>query len=72
MVFITIGVTRRSRVAFVMQHYLGGMNAVMEENIAGIRVVQAFVRADDTVHSLRLRMPPTGVRAPKADIITAT
>ena len=72
MVFITIGVTRRSRVAFrEVQHYLGGMNAVMEENIAGIRVVQAFARADDTVAQFEAQNAANRRSGTKADIITA-
>ncbi len=47
MVYITGLITRRSRVAFrEVQANLGMMNAVMEENIAGIRVVKAFARAE--------------------------
>ncbi len=56
MVYITTLVTRRSRVAFrEVQRNLGVMNAVMEENIAGIRVVKAFARAEDTYRPIRSR-----------------
>ena len=49
MLLITTIITRRSRVAFrEVQFNLGALNAVSEENIAGLRVVQAFARADET------------------------
>ena len=58
MVLITSLVTRRSRVAFrQVQRNLGAMNAVMEENIAGIRVVKAFARAAETTASKRPARP---------------
>jgi ATP-binding cassette, subfamily B, multidrug efflux pump len=64
MLYITSLVTRRSRVAFrQVQRNLGTMNAVMEENIAGIRVVKAFARASDTVAQFEQPMPPTAKRA---------
>ena len=72
MVLITGQVTRRSRIAFrEVQSNLGTMNAVMEENIAGIRVVQAFARASDTVaqfEGVNAAIRQSGI---KADIITA-
>jgi len=72
MVYITSVVTKRSRIAFrEVQRNLGAMNAVMEENIAGIRVVKAFARAEDTIaqfESVNLENRKSGV---KADIITA-
>ena len=47
MLYITAEVTRRSRVAFrSVQRNLGALNAVMEENISGARVVQAFAREE--------------------------
>ncbi len=72
MVFITSVVTRRSRLAFrEVQRYLGGMNAVMEENLAGIRVVQAFARAEDTVAQFERANAANRQAGVKADIITA-
>ena len=72
MVLITGQVTRRSRVAFrEVQYNLGAMNAVMEENIAGIRVVQAFARASDTVAQFEGVNDTNRQSGIKADIITA-
>ena len=72
MVFITGMVTRRSRVAFrEVQRNLGTMNAVMEENIAGIRVVKAFARAEDTVAQFEGANAANRKSGIKADIITA-
>lgn len=47
------------------------MNAVMEENIAGIRVVKAFARAEDTVAQFRTANAANRKSGVKADIITA-
>jgi ATP-binding cassette subfamily B multidrug efflux pump len=72
MVYITGLVTRRSRVAFrEVQRNLGTMNAVMEENIAGIRVVKAFARAQDTVAQFEAANAQNRQVGVKADIITA-
>jgi ATP-binding cassette subfamily B multidrug efflux pump len=72
MVYITGLVTRRSRVAFrEVQRNLGTMNAVMEENIAGIRVVKAFARAEDTVAQFEEANAANRKSGIKADIITA-
>jgi ATP-binding cassette subfamily B protein len=72
MVYITGLITRRSRVAFrAVQRNLGVMNAVMEENIAGIRVVKAFARASDTVAQFEAANEQNRVAGVKADIITA-
>jgi ATP-binding cassette subfamily B multidrug efflux pump len=72
MVLITSAITRRSRLAFRdVQRYLGGMNAVMEENLAGIRVVQAFARAEDTVAQFERANAANRQAGVKADIITA-
>ncbi|MCB0099304.1 MAG: ABC transporter ATP-binding protein, partial [Caldilineaceae bacterium] len=72
MLWITALVTKRSRVAFrQVQRNLGNMNGVMEENIAGIRVVKAFAREADTLEKFTeasLAYRKVGV---KADIITA-
>jgi ATP-binding cassette subfamily B multidrug efflux pump len=72
MLFITGQVTRRSRVAFrEVQHNLGAMNAVMEENIAGIRVAQAFARASDTMAQFEAVNDLNRQSGTRADIITA-
>ena len=72
MVLITGQVTRRSRIAFrEVQSNLGTMNAVMEENLAGIRVVQAFARASDTVAQFEGVNAANRQSGIKADIITA-
>jgi ATP-binding cassette, subfamily B, multidrug efflux pump len=72
MLFITGQVTRRSRVAFrQVQRNLGTMNAVMEENIAGIRVVQAFARARETVAQFEVANDANRRSGTTADIITA-
>jgi ATP-binding cassette subfamily B protein len=72
MLYITMLVTRRSRVAFrEVQQYLGSMNAVMEENISGIRVVQAFARASDTLAQFEVVNGLNRRSGTKADIITA-
>jgi ATP-binding cassette subfamily B protein len=72
MVFITGVVTRRSRAAFrEVQQNLGAMNAVMEENIAGIRVVKAFARAEDTIAQFETVNAENRRSGIKADIITA-
>jgi ATP-binding cassette subfamily B protein len=72
MSYATTLVTRRSRVAFrEVQRNLGTMNAVMEENLAGIRVVQAFARAEDTVAQFERANARNRQSGVKADIITA-
>jgi ATP-binding cassette subfamily B protein len=72
MVYFTTLVTRRSRVAFrEVQRNLGAMNAVMEENIAGIRVVKAFARAEDTISQFQTANAANRKSGVKADIITA-
>jgi len=72
MLFITRLVTARSRVAFrEVQQNLGMMNAVMEENIAGIRVVKAFARSADTVQQFQVVNEANRQSGIKADIIIA-
>jgi ABC-type multidrug transport system fused ATPase/permease subunit len=72
MVYFTTLVTRRSRVAFrEVQRNLGTLNAVMEENIAGIRVVKAFARAEDTIAQFQVANAANRSSGVKADIITA-
>jgi ATP-binding cassette subfamily B protein len=72
MLLITTLVTRRSRAAFrQVQRNLGDMNAIMEENIAGIRVVQAFARASDTKAQFEAANAANRQAGMVADIITA-
>jgi ATP-binding cassette subfamily B multidrug efflux pump len=72
MVTTTGVITRRSRVAFRdVQRNLGSMNAVMEENIAGIRVVKAFARAEDTIAQFEAANAANRKSGVKADIITS-
>jgi ATP-binding cassette subfamily B protein len=72
MVYITTLVTRRSRVAFrEVQRNLGNMNAVMEENIAGIRVVKAFARTEDTITQFKVANKANRESGVQADIISA-
>jgi ATP-binding cassette subfamily B multidrug efflux pump len=48
--FITGAIASRSRVAFRdVQRSLGALNAFAEENISGVRVVQAFAREAETI-----------------------
>ena len=72
MLYITGEVTRRSRAAFrTVQRNLGALNAVMEENIAGARVVQAFAREKEVYaafHEVNSTYRKAGMTA---DIITA-
>ena len=72
MLYITTEVTRRSRAAFrTVQRNLGVLNAVMEENIAGARVVQAFAREKEVYadfHEVNSIYRKAGMTA---DIITA-
>ena len=72
MMFITGQVTKRSRVAFrEVQGNLGAMNAVMEENINGLRVVQAFARSSDTQQQFAVVNDANRQSGTRADIITA-
>ena len=72
MLLITGAVTRLSRKAFrTVQRELGNLNSVMEENIAGIRVVKAFARETATFDQFvesNAAYRQAGIRA---DIITA-
>jgi ATP-binding cassette subfamily B protein len=73
MLFITGQITRRSRIAFrAVQHNLGTLNAVMEENISGIRVVQAFAREADTLAEFEAVNAANRQASIRADIITAS
>ena len=72
MLYITGQITRRSRTAFrAVQHNLGILNAVMEESIAGIRVVQAFARESDTIDEFMVVNAANRDSGIKAEIITA-
>jgi len=72
MLYITGAVTRRSRKAFrEVQRNLGSLNSVMEENIAGIRVVKAFAREEDTFEQFVESNAAYREVGTQADIITA-
>ncbi|HRW06947.1 MAG TPA: ABC transporter ATP-binding protein, partial [Caldilineaceae bacterium] len=72
MLWITGWVTKRSRIAFrQVQRNLGMMNAVMEENIAGIRIVKAFTREADTLAQFSEASAAYRKVGVRADIITA-
>ena len=64
--------TRYSRKAFrQVQANLGTLNAVMEENIAGVRVVKAFAREEETIAQFETINADNRQVGIKADIITA-
>jgi ATP-binding cassette subfamily B protein len=72
MLYITVTVTRYSRKAFrQVQASLGTLNAVMEENIAGVRVVKAFAREEETIAQFEAISAENRQVGTKADIITA-
>ncbi|GIV76217.1 MAG: multidrug ABC transporter ATP-binding protein [Litorilinea sp.] len=72
MLYITTLVTRYSRRAFRnVQRNLGGLNAIMEENIAGIRAVKAFAREEAAIAKFREANAANRAAGIKADIITA-
>jgi ATP-binding cassette subfamily B protein len=72
MLWITGEVTRRSRQSFRnVQRHLGSLNAVMEENIAGIRVVKAFAREADVVDKFSVANAASRDAGIKADVIIA-
>ena len=72
MLYITGQVTKRSRVAFrKVQANLGVLNSVMEENIAGLRVVKAFARESDTYDQFVAVNADYRAAGTQADIITA-
>ncbi len=72
MLYITGQVTRYSRRAFrQVQRNLGALNAIMEENISGIRVIKTFAREEDSVAEfveVNRAYRKVGIQA---DIITA-
>ncbi|MBN1565299.1 MAG: ABC transporter ATP-binding protein, partial [Anaerolineae bacterium] len=72
MLYITTQITQRSRKAFRnVQRNLGALNSVMEENIAGVRVVKAFAREADTFEQFRAANAEYRQSGIRADIITA-
>lgn len=72
MLYITGQITQRSRTAFrAVQRNLGTLNAVMEESIAGIRVVQAFARESDTIDEFKVVNAANRDSGIRAEIITA-
>jgi ATP-binding cassette subfamily B protein len=72
MLWITGEVTRRSRVLFRnVQRNLGSLNANMEENIAGLRAIQAFAREDETLAEFRQINAVNRDVGIKADVIIA-
>ncbi len=73
MLYITGWVTQYSRKAFrEVQTNLGNLNGVMEENIAGIRVVKAFAREADTFEQFLAVNSQYRQAGTRADIITAS
>jgi ATP-binding cassette subfamily B protein len=72
MLFITVKVTQRSRAAFrAVQRNVGAMSAYMEENIAGVRVVQAFGRESDAIAGFRRVNAANREAGITSEIITA-
>jgi ATP-binding cassette, subfamily B, multidrug efflux pump len=72
MLWITGLITRRSRQSFRnVQRHLGELNAVMEENIAGLRVVKAFGREADVLEKFVTVNTANRDAGVKADVIIA-
>ncbi|MEZ4868346.1 MAG: ABC transporter ATP-binding protein [Caldilineaceae bacterium] len=72
MLYITGQVTKLSRTYFrQVQRNLGGMNAVMEENIAGIRVVKAFAQEAGSIAQFREASWAYRQVGVKADVVIA-
>ena len=72
MLFITSQITERTRVAFRgMQKNLGWLNAVMEENITGIRAVQAYAQEDGAIGQFQKASWAYRKVGIRADFITA-
>lgn len=72
MLAITAWVTQYSRKAFrQVQTNLGNLNSVMEENIAGIRVVKAFAHEEVTFEQFLETNAQYRRAGTRADIITA-
>ncbi|MCX6049326.1 MAG: ABC transporter ATP-binding protein [Chloroflexi bacterium] len=73
MIYITSIVNTHSRQAFrSVQRNLGALNATMEENIAGIRVVKAFAREAATIDEFIAINAVNRDVGIKADVIIAT
>ena len=73
MLGITVWVTQYSRKAFrEVQSNLGHLNSVMEENIAGIRVVKAFAHEEATFNQFMAANTQYRQAGIRADIITAS
>ena len=72
MLFITSQITERTRVAFRgMQRHLGTLNAVMEENITGIRAVQAYSQETRAINQFQAASQDYRKVGIRADFITA-
>ena len=72
MLFITSQITERTRKAFRgMQKNLGWLNAVLEENITGIRAVQAYAQEDGAIAQFQLASRAYRKVGIRADFITA-
>ncbi len=72
MLFITGQITRRTRAAFRgMQKNLGALNAVMEENITGIRAVQAYAQEEAAIAQFQAASQAYRRVGIRADFITA-
>jgi len=72
MLWITRQVTERTRVAFRgMQRNLGTLNAVMEENITGIRAVQAYAQEKAAIAQFQAASEGYRKVGIRADFITA-
>ena len=72
MLFITKYITERTRVAFRgMQKNLGILNAVMEENITGIRAVQAYAQESAAIAQFQDASAAYRQVGIRADFITA-
>lgn len=73
MLFLTGKITDYSRKAFrSVQRYLGGLNAVMEENISGVRVIKAFAREADSLAQFIDANAAYRKFGTRADIITSS
>jgi len=72
MLYITGWITGYSRQAFrQVQRHLGTMNAIMEENISGIRVVKAFAQEASSIRQFNEASTAYRKVGIMADIITA-
>jgi ATP-binding cassette subfamily B multidrug efflux pump len=72
MLYATGAITNRSRLAFRgVRRHLGELNAVMEENLSGIRVVKAFSRERDEIQKFRNVNDVNRAVGIKADVLLA-